>query len=346
MKISELKDRIIYENKIYDILVALGMKNIRETTEYYSCGMPDGDNPKSTIVYKDSLYVDAHTRDIRDNNGSTDLISLIMFIEEIYFTNALRWICSVCGFDYYGKDYEKPALLTMFDEIIGMRSSSFEEEENYVSNPIDEGLLKYFKPVKSRLFYMDGISYDTQKEFDIRYDGLEDRIVIPIKDEEGILVGLKGRLNKKEVASFENKYIYLTKCNKSAILYGLDKAYEHIKKSGKVYVSESEKGVMQAWSNGVKNVVAIGGKIPSRTQIIKLIHLGVDICLCYDDGANIGKDGEIDKNFYKKQKDRFIDGIRLSYISDRKNEILGEKESPFDNMDMWDELLNMEKIIK
>ena len=226
-----------------------------------------------------------------------------------------------------------------------MRTVGTGKEEHYNATPIDEYLLTYFNPLNSKLFYRDGISYSVQRLFDIRYDAMGDRIVIPIRDENSILVGLKGRLNKLKVLDLQNKYMYLTKCNKSSILFGLDKAYDEIQKTGIVYISESEKGVLQAFSKGVKNVVGIGGKKLSNTQTIKLTHLGVEICFCYDDGADKGEGDVVDELFYKKQKAQFLEHVKVSHIVDKKKEILGDKESPFDNMDLWEELLQMKKEI-
>lgn len=343
---SDLKEQIIYDNKIIDVLKALHMNHIRENTEHISCGMPDGDNQKSTIIYKDNLNVSAYTRDISDIYGGSDIISLVMYVKApIYFTDALRWICGVCDYDFYGEVEDKPEILSIFNEIFEMRSCDSFEEEVLNSKPIDEYLLTYLQPLKSKLFLDDGISIKTQKLFDIRYDGYDNRIVIPIRDEAGILVGLKGRLNRTKLNSFENKYMYLTECNKSSILFGLNLAYDEIKRLGIVYVTEAEKGVMQGFSAGVKNVVAIGGKKLSRAQVRKLTYLGVEICLCYDDGADIGAKGEVDETFYKKQKNMFLDAVKVSHITDPRNKIIADKESPFDRMDKWDELLKLKKYI-
>lgn len=346
MDSQDLKDRIIEENKIRDILENLdGIHSIKDRGDYFSCGMPNGDNKSSTIIYKDTLYVDAHTRDIKDEYGCSDLISLVMFIRKEYFSIAIKWICDVCGFDYYGRDYSKPNFLSMLDEIFTLNSSSVFSDDDIPLKPIDESLLSYYTPLKSKLFKEDGILYSVQKEFEIGYDGFENRITIPIRDEHGVLVGVKGRLNYKNICSFENKYIYIERCNKSSVLYGLYKAYEEIKKEGIVYIAESEKSVLQAFSNGIYNVVAIGGKKLSSTQVKKLTHLGVEVCLCYDDKANIDSKGNVDIDFYKRQKEMFIDSIKVTAIIDKNNEILGDKESPFDNMDMWEELLKMKKLI-
>lgn len=344
MDSQDLKDRIIEENKIRDILESLKMHSIKDKGDYYSCGMPDGDNKSSTIIYKDTLYVDAYTRNIKDEYGGSDIISLVMFIRKEYFSIAVKWICEVCEFDYYGRDYSKPNFISMLDELFSMNINGSFTDEDIPLRPIDEKILLYYPPVKSMMFYNDGISYDIQNEFEVGYDHLENRITIPIRDEHGILVGVKGRLNYKPL-SFENKYIYEERCNKNTILYGLNKAYSDIKQQGIVYVAESEKSVLQAFSKGIRNVVAIGGKKLSATQVKKLTYLGVEVCLCYDDRANINTKGEVDIDFYKRQKEMFIDSVKVTAIIDKNNDILGEKESPFDNMDMWDELLKMKKLI-
>lgn len=320
------------------------MKSIKDKGSYFSCGMPDGDNLSSTVVYKDTLYVDAYTRDIKDEYGGSDIISLVMFIRKEYFSVAIKWICEVCEFDYYGRDYEKPSFISILDEIYSMNTSGLSNDEDIPLRPIGEKVLSYYPLVKSRMFKIDGISYEVQNEFEIGYDFMEDRITIPIRDEHGVLVGVKGRLNYKPL-SFENKYIYIEKCNKNAILYGLYKAYDEIKRLGIVYVAESEKSVLQAFSVGIRNVVAIGGKKLSSTQVKKLTHLGVEVCLCYDDMANVKQDGTVDNDFFRRQKEMFIDSVKVTAIIDKNNDILGHKESPFDNLDMWDELLKMKKLI-
>ncbi|KNB70206.1 hypothetical protein [Brevibacillus reuszeri] len=90
MDIQELKERIIIEEKIETILEELGMHSIRPHTDYFTCGMPSGDNKKSTVVYKNNLYVDAHTRSITDQYGVSDIISLVTYIRGTYFSESVK----------------------------------------------------------------------------------------------------------------------------------------------------------------------------------------------------------------------------------------------------------------
>lgn len=332
--IQELKQSIINENKIDLILEELNMHHIRDCGNYYSCGMPDGDNPSSTIIYKDNLYVDAHTRNIEDEYGISDIVSLVSFMNKSYITESVKWLCQVCGFDYYSQREEIPALTKW---IIEMSKPSDNEDTDEVEHltPINERVLNYFGKYSNILFKNDGITTDAMTEFELGYDLKTHRITIPIRDELGTLVGVKGRMFKEYVEIDDQKYIYLCPCAKSKILYGLDKTYGYIKKANEVIVFESEKSVMKAWSHGIKNTVAIGGHKLSKAQVQKLTHLGLNIVIAYDQGVELDGEGNIDKTFYNKEFDKFLPQQTLYCIYDKKGNILDKKESPIDNFEKW-----------
>lgn len=342
MDIKFLFHRMQQDNKVPIILKELNMHHIKDCGNYYICGFPDGDNPKSVVIYKNTLNVEAYTRNIQDKNGYSNILSLVMYIKKLYIVHAIKWICDICCYDVYNQDYKKPKLLEILDELKSARKkqTSIEEEKLRI---LDINILNTYYKAYNIMFYHDGISYQTQKLFQLGYDFQTHRITIPIFDEIGQLVGVKGRF-AGDSSLTDNKYIYLYPCSKNQLLFGLDKTYDHIKKAGVVYVAESEKAVMQGWSYGIKNVVSIGGHQLSKTQVKKLTHLGVEICLCYDDKADYIGDKQ-DKEFYQKEKAKFINGVKVTCIIDSTNEILGDKESPFDNLDLWEDLLKMKRII-
>jgi DNA primase len=180
------------------------------------------------------------------------------------------------------------------------------------------------------MFLQDNISYETQQEFGIGYDPESNRITIPIYSEINDLIGVKGRLFQNHIEPWEQKYIYLEPCTKSKVLYGLNKTYPFIKRLGKVYIFESEKATMQAWSMGFYNTVSIGGKKISQTQIDKLTRLGVDLIFAFDKDVN--------KPELEDIADKFIDKINIYCIIDDKH-ILQEKESPTDKEENWQNLI-------
>jgi DNA primase len=336
----ELKERIIDDDKAIDILEALGMHHINPNNDkYITCGMPDGDNTKSTVVYTDNLHVDAYTRNIKDPFGHCDIISLVSFINGTYITESIKWICDTCGYDYYGKNVRKSRLASWVRDMWKVSKEGSNNDDEKLT-PVDEKLLTYYGKYVNDMFLNDGISYQAQKDFELGFDLLYHMVTIPIRDELNFLVGIKGRLFKEEVEEWESKYFYLQSCAKSKILYGLNKTKPYIKEKNEVIVVESEKAVMQLWSMGIKNAVAISGHILSDTQSQKLTHLGVPIVLAYDQGAEIGKDGKIDKKYYPNEFNKFLEHQEIHVIYDKSRKILKEKESPSDNPSNWVELYN------
>lgn len=345
MDIQELKERIIIEEKTEAILEELGMHSIKPHADYFTCGMPNGDNKKSTVVYKNNLYVDAHTRHVTDQYGVSDIISLVTYIRGTYFSESVKWLCDVCGFNYYGSQQEQSKLARWVRDM-WKASSELQDDDDKPLEPIDLTILNYFGRYANPLFYKDGISYETQWEFQLGYDLAYHMITIPIYDELNSLVGIKGRIYKEVVADYESKYFYIHPCSKSKVLYGLNKTMPYIKEKNEVIVCESEKGVLQLWSMGIKNAVAISGHILSRTQVQKLTHLKVPIVIAYDQGAELDKEGKVDRNFYKGEFAKFLPQQELYCIYDKSGAILNTKESPMDSPNKWELLYETKNRIR
>lgn len=347
MNAVELKRYIYENNKIPLILETLDCHHIKSHNEsYYSCGMPDGDNPKSTIIYNDEyIGVSAYTRNIKDKYGNSDLISLVSFInKEENFSKNLKWICDCIGLDYYSDEIDDiPDSIKWTRWMMKVANDELEDEKEYLK-PIPEIILTYYKPYLSKMFYEDDIPYEIQQEFEIGYDLATHRITIPIRDELGTLVGVKGR------SMFDHqgdKYIYLEPCAKSHILYGLYNNYDDIKKYNQVIVVESEKSVMKLMGYGIFNVVAIGGHQLSKTQVEKLTRLNVDeIVICYDEDVCRLENGKVSKKEYMEEVNKFIPQQNISIMVDINGTILDKKESPADNREKFIQLYESRMKIK
>lgn len=360
LEATEIKLYIYENNKIEQILTELGMHHIKwhNNNSYVTCGMPDGDNLQSTTIYNDpSLNVVAYTRDIVDENGISDIISLVRYIKEINFTKALQWLSTILEItDEYKEESEKQEnSLDIINNIKNLYLKYREDESSL--QPIDERILvQYIKTHTFQQFYDDHISDETQREFELGLDLSLDyngfprhRIAIPIRDENGTLVGVKGRIlknvesngrciDKIREAEGEPKYIYMYSCVKSQILYGLYKTKPYIQESKEVIICESEKGVMQLWSYGFKNGVGIGGHTLSISQIKKIIKLNVDIIIAFDKDVT---ENEILKECKKLSRNEH----KIFYINDI-GDLLESKESPMDNPKKWEKLYDSKKLFK
>jgi DNA primase len=330
LDIHQLKNYIFENQKVPDILQEIGCHHIKfHSSNYWTCGNINGDNQQTITIYNNEiLNCINYTRDI---GNPSDLISLICYNKQLSFFEALKWLCQFLGIDYYHNFNEDlPESLRITKLLYEMKQRNLDIEDKPLK-PISEKILSYYYSYVNQLFYNDGIDWETQAQFEIGYDQETNRITIPIRDEIGNLIGVKGRLFKNEIQENEQKYIYLEPCARSKILYGLYKTYPYIKRKGQCFVTESEKGMLQLWSMGIYNSVGIGGKKISQQQIEKLTRLGIDLIFCFDK--------DVTKKEIEDIANRFVNGVPIWYLFDDK-EILKEKESPTDNHLNWQRLVN------
>jgi DNA primase len=294
---------------------------------------PNGDNKNAICLYiDDDKYwnVEDFTRPEFQSRDYRDIISFVEFIKDISFSKAIKYICSICGFDYYTDTQEEqtPAFLMWLDYV----ESGHKQEIEDKLQPISENVLNQFIQLPVKKWIDEDVNFQTQKEFNIGFDVCSERITIPIYDATGELVGVKGRLLDSN-KSKDDKYIYLYPCSKSRLLYGLDKNYEQIKNSNECIVVEGEKSVLKLYSMGYKNAVAIGSKTISETQAELLLRLSVSITLALDQDVS---DKELKSNIEKLQYP--IVTVPINVIKDRFGLLLNEKESPCDRVEVWEEL--------
>lgn len=333
MDIEILKEHILENNFIPTILEELGCHHIRKKEGYFQCANPDGDNTTAVCVYENTnLTTINYTRDISNGkNIHTDLISLVEFYKNESFPYAVKWICDVLDIDYYSNlDEDLPKSLQLTKMLVEMQSVDTDTETEKPLKPIPEKILSYFEPYVNDMFCEDGVWYDTQVEFEIGYDEFTNRITIPIRDDLGNLVGVKARYFYRQVPEDEQKFMYIEKCARSQILYGLYKTINFIKKAQRVFVVEAEKGVQQLYDKGYFEAVATGGSKISKSQIDKLTRLCVPIIFVFDK--------DITKEDLDDIASRFIDGTEVYALIDTIG-ILNEKESPTDDISKFEQLL-------
>src|SRR6056297_222501 len=114
------------------------------------------------------------------------------------------------------------------------------------------------------------------------YDRFSDRLIFPVQDLHGNVVGFSGRaLNSEETAKYINTpegRIY----HKGNILYGLDKAKTQIRKADYAIVVEGNMDVITAHQHGCDNVVACSGTALTQEQTRLLKRYSNNVALCFD----------------------------------------------------------------
>lgn len=326
MDAQSIKEFIYTNDLIETVLLAINCHHVRNHGDYYTCGNPDGDNTSSITVYRnDNINVVNYTRDITNGKRGADIFDLICYCENCSFIKSLQFVCDLFSIDYYSEPEGKPESLEILSLIKSM-SSGDEECDDAPLTPIDKSILEYYLPYGNKMFEDDGISLDTQYKFNVMYDDFSNRIIIPLYDSLNNLVGIKGRLMKRELEDWEQKYLYMTNgFNKSRYVYGLNETYELIKAQGYCIVFEAEKSVMLAYEHGVSSVAILGCQM-SKCQIEILTRLDVPLILALD------KDRTLEE--IKSECNKFLPQVSLWYMYDKDN-ILSDKSSPIDNWEKF-----------
>ena len=99
------------------------------------------------------------------------------------------------------------------------------------------------------------------------YDRFRGRVMFPLKDHKGVVVGFSGRTLSQDEK--EAKYINSPETSlysKSKMLYGLWENREYIRKADLLVLVEGELDVIPSWQAGVKYVAAIKGSAFTAEQ--------------------------------------------------------------------------------
>ncbi|MCC6167888.1 MAG: DNA primase [Caldilineaceae bacterium] len=119
------------------------------------------------------------------------------------------------------------------------------------------------------------------EERDSTYDAFRGRVMIPIRDRMGRVIGFGGRV----LGDGQPKYLNTAETpvfHKSHVIYGLDMAYEAIRSAGQVVIVEGYMDVIAAHQYGFSNVVACMGTALTPDQLQQLQRYTSNFVLALD----------------------------------------------------------------
>lgn len=124
------------------------------------------------------------------------------------------------------------------------------------------------------------------------YDRFRSRIMFPIRDQSGKVVGFTGRifagekkLNTVKDIEAVGKYVNTPQTlvfDKGKILYGLDKTKNYLREKGETVLTEGQMDFLSAYQNGLKNIVATSGTALTPYQLNILKRYNDRLILAYD----------------------------------------------------------------
>ena len=120
-----------------------------------------------------------------------------------------------------------------------------------------------------------------EKSSDRHYDRFRDRIMFPIRDRRGRVIGFGGRI----IDQGEPKYLNSPETpvfHKGQELYGLYEARQAVRELTRIVIVEGYMDVVALAQNGIAYSVATLGTATSKEQVDKLFRIVPELIFCFD----------------------------------------------------------------
>lgn len=346
--LQRIKDKLISEDKVEDLLESIGCEYISKEQRGFliTAQLPErfySDNRRAVQVkMNDSLSCQIRNKGDFKGGSIYDLISYIHFDKrgEVEFKDNLykskEFICKLFGWTEFLKGRTGGVVVKDYTASLKEIINGKKRKREIKPNPVipEETMNQFYikgKPLPYIEWINEGISYKTQVLYGVGFDWESYRVVFPLRNRFGQLVGVKGRIMKTEDDP-ERKYLYLYRCNNRYEWFNFYLAHQYILMDKKVYIFESEKSCMKAHSYGIFNTLAIGATDITEEQadMVKQLGLDIEIVLCYD------KDKTIDE--IKNQAEMF-EGRNVFGMFDVDG-LLEDKDAPVDKgFEVWSKLV-------
>ena len=353
MQNQELSNLIRSKVDIVDI-VSARMPLVKKGKNFFGvCPFHDDTSPSLCVSREKQIYT------CFSCHATGNVYTFLMDYEHWNFKEALSYLGDIAGVDTKGIKVTKKD--TRYDKFYDMYSLSLKYFQNNLltkegeaarrylkEREIDNNLIKEFEVGLSLSSRDDLTNLLQKKDYSLEdlnkiglsrnnYDIYNDRIMFPLYDINGKVVGFSGRIYKN---NDQNKYLNTQETvifKKGECLYHYHVAKEEVRVAKCLIIMEGFMDVIRASSIGIRNTIALMGTALTSEQIKLIKRLSNNIILCLDGDSpgkkaafNIGEvflkegietkivilpgDDDPDTFIVKNGKDRF-----LSYLENAVN---------------------------
>jgi DNA primase len=300
-------------------------------------------------------------------NIGGDIFSFVQKVEGIEFPEALRILAKKAGVvlkkedpqirsqrnilyeiceettDFFQKELVKNKAVQDYLKGRGLKSETIKEFKIGYANNDWDNLLKHLTEIGYKTADIEKAGLILKKEKGSGYyDRFRSRIMFPLQDLNGQIVGFTGRVfgpEKENVGKYVNTpetLIY----NKSRLIYGLDKAKMEIRKKDRCIAVEGQMDLIAMHQAGYKNTIAVSGTALTIDHLQVLKRYTENLVFAFD--ADTGGEGATKRAIALAQQFEFnIKVATWDSANDGKDpaEIIGK------NPKKWEQVLENSKPI-
>lgn len=262
------------------------------------CPFHDDTNPSMSVSRDKQIYT------CFSCHATGNVFTFLMNYEHIDFKETLKYLGDKVGIDTGSIHLTKKE--TKYDKLYDAYNLSVKYYQNNINSTLGKKAKEYLakRGIDDRIIkeFEIGLSLDkrddltkllTSKNYELvtlnriglsndDHDIYQDRIMFPLYDVSGKVVGFSGRIYKD---TSQNKYLNTKETEifkKGEMLYHYHVAREECREKKSVIVMEGFMDVIRASSIGIKNTVALMGTALTKEQIALIKRLSTNIILCLD----------------------------------------------------------------
>lgn len=314
MSFEDLKNRIKSELPISTIVGQYIDLHRQGSGLVALCPFHDDTKPSMNVTDSKGLYKCFAC------GASGDSINFVSQYRRLNFLETLQEICQKNGinFDSYKEEKKQNPKAEMAKRILSLatrlyretaKSKAFPHYNDFIIKraildesattyslgfaPSKNSLTEYFKTIadeKERKFARDialeiGIIKKDRNNPEETYDTFRDRIMFPIWDSTGTVIGFTSRaVREGQIPKYLNSTDSLV-FNKGNILYGFHLAKSYIRERDAAIVVEGNMDQLALYQYGFKNAVAIQGTALGEQALLRLIGLTKNIYIALDNDS-------------------------------------------------------------
>ena len=312
-KINEIKSRI----NIVDVVSQYVRLKKRGKNHFGLCPFHSEDTPSFSVNPQKNIY---HC--FGCNKGG-DVIDFVMEYENLEFFDAVKQLATQYGIDLELQDQPQDSSHQIIYNLHEFASKFYQKYlysekgkkglDYLRGRGFSDNIIKKFslgmapdaweglhnkikeKKISEEILVKSGLFIERKKGSGV-YDRFRNRVMFPIKNISGRVIGFGGRaLDSDQTAKYINSPqtpIY----NKRNILYGLDITNKFIRETGEAIVVEGYTDLIKLYEAGIKNITAGSGTAFTEGHVRILKRYCDRVKLCYD-GDTAGQKAAIKTGF-------------------------------------------------
>lgn len=264
----------------------------------------------------------------RRNGGP---IQWFMQIEGLTFRQSVEKLIKLTGFEI--KETETASSFKFFKQLAEIQNRKDKVVEREI---LPESYMDQFDKLRDgepKSWIEEGIQPEIMQKYGIRMDRKGNRIVYPVRDNNGNLIAAKGRTCFAQYKILGlTKYINYKKIGTTNYFQGMYENKESIIRSGEAIVFEGIKSVMKADAYGYSNCIAAETSLLNEAQAKILIQMGIH-------NVVIGFDNDVPYAELLQSANRLKRWMNVDLIIDKEG-LLGSKEEKLSPVDKGKEIFD------